>query len=440
MKPKSRSLQTLSRWDNSFSTLADPRELTVGVGGQYPTIARALAAASSGQRVGILPGSYAEGNLQVPVGVGVRATPDTVTVTHGGVGEPVFNCLGGNKLYGMSIRHTDTSSRGDNCVRVSGINTELRQLRMFGGREHVRIACAADGYVVVKSCYSADVYGVVVKVRVQNVPLTMNIYVTGHVVRSDVATTGGVVDGNFFDLQEDQCMNFRGRVYLLDNDINWAATNASLKYVYEGGQAFSRTSGQYGLITSENNRIVLDGGAGDAYYLKINAQQQNIGVGKFNLVNWFTSSGDTFLPTAATNKVVLFITPASNFTTYGTFDISDFTTDDQYTINLGAGTDNTFSPPFGWGSLTATGTTIADAEPLIYEENTVTGAANAGLLLAASANNPIEVINDGSNTLLVYPNSASVQIDALGVGNPYSVAAGVTRTFTFVAPTQWYSS
>lgn len=90
--------------------------------------------------------------------------------------------------------------------------------------------------------------------------------------------------------------------------------------------------------------------------------------------------------------------------------------------------------------LVATGTTAADALGLINDWNLVgTTAAGSGVkILPLKPGNDIQVFNAGANSLKVYPPSG-FQIDALGVDQPYVLAAGKLRIFECWGLTQLYS-
>lgn len=87
-------------------------------------------------------------------------------------------------------------------------------------------------------------------------------------------------------------------------------------------------------------------------------------------------------------------------------------------------------PPF----LTATGATIADALQLTQDWNDIEfGGANTGVIITPALNmqpgNDIWVFNGTGNNKNVYPPTATDQIDALGAGNPFVLAAGKLRCF-----------
>lgn len=94
-------------------------------------------------------------------------------------------------------------------------------------------------------------------------------------------------------------------------------------------------------------------------------------------------------------------------------------------------------------ALVATGASIADALQLTNDWNNLgTVAAGAGCqILPLKPGNDIQVYNGGANPLAIYPPSALDQIDALGAGAPYSLAAGKLRIFECwaITPVQLYS-
>jgi hypothetical protein len=89
------------------------------------------------------------------------------------------------------------------------------------------------------------------------------------------------------------------------------------------------------------------------------------------------------------------------------------------------------TPPPG---VTATGVSIADAFQLSQDWNDIdAGGANTGVAIAAALNeqpgNDIWVFNGTGTNKNVYPPAATAQIDALGAGNPFVLAAGKLRCF-----------
>lgn len=94
--------------------------------------------------------------------------------------------------------------------------------------------------------------------------------------------------------------------------------------------------------------------------------------------------------------------------------------------------------------LIATGASIADALQLVKDWNDVeTVGTGTGVAIAAALKlqpgNDIWVFNGGANALAVYPSDPTVQIDALGAGTPYSLAAGKLRCFQCWSLTQFRS-
>lgn len=80
--------------------------------------------------------------------------------------------------------------------------------------------------------------------------------------------------------------------------------------------------------------------------------------------------------------------------------------------------------------LTATGATRVDALPIVDNQNEFTTvAAGTGCILPANvASANITIWNEGANTLNVYPVTGN-QIDALGVNNPDTIAAGTSKRY-----------
>lgn len=81
-------------------------------------------------------------------------------------------------------------------------------------------------------------------------------------------------------------------------------------------------------------------------------------------------------------------------------------------------------------ALQATGATAASALQLGVDWNELlTTPASSGVKLRTLKQGQVQtVFNGGANALSVYPPNG-VQIDALGVGNAYSLAAGKTQFF-----------
>lgn len=93
-------------------------------------------------------------------------------------------------------------------------------------------------------------------------------------------------------------------------------------------------------------------------------------------------------------------------------------------------------------TLTAVGTTNANALALSAEINVVTtAAAGTGVrLVPVEVGSSVVVANQGANALLVYPGTG-VQIDALTVTTGgFSIPVGKSAVFYGVSGTQWISN
>lgn len=100
-------------------------------------------------------------------------------------------------------------------------------------------------------------------------------------------------------------------------------------------------------------------------------------------------------------------------------------------------------------ALTATGSTLAGALGLVSTVNVITTTASStgvrlpdllGSLTGTAVS--IQVINEGSNTLSVYPSASTAQIDALGAGTAYSLNTKKVQVYTQTAggtSAQWFS-
>lgn len=93
--------------------------------------------------------------------------------------------------------------------------------------------------------------------------------------------------------------------------------------------------------------------------------------------------------------------------------------------------------------LTAAGASISDALQLTDDWNyfATVDSGTGCQILPLKPGNDIQVFNGGANLLLVYPPASTDQIDALGAGNAYSLAAGQLRIFECwdINPGQFYS-
>jgi hypothetical protein len=114
----------------------------------------------------------------------------------------------------------------------------------------------------------------------------------------------------------------------------------------------------------------------------------------------------------------------------------------RFFIMTGSGTG--ILPSVSTPAVTATGNAIADAFQLTADWNDIeSGAAGAGVAIAAALNlqpgNDIWVFNGTATNKNVYPPNAQTQIDALGAGMPYVLAAGKLRCFQCWQATQFHS-
>lgn len=90
---------------------------------------------------------------------------------------------------------------------------------------------------------------------------------------------------------------------------------------------------------------------------------------------------------------------------------------------------------------TASGT-LANSAVLTAGMNvvaTVTTTNDSFTLPTLTGSVLINVVNGGANTLRVFPNSATAQIDTAGAGTPKTVAANKMATFQQGADNLWYS-
>lgn len=92
--------------------------------------------------------------------------------------------------------------------------------------------------------------------------------------------------------------------------------------------------------------------------------------------------------------------------------------------------------------LVAAGTTIADALRLSGDKNVIaTAAAGTGVRLPPNeVGDEFMVHNLGANAVLVYPDLATENINALGAGAGFSVAAGRAAFFYRVSKTLYTAS
>ena len=100
-----------------------------------------------------------------------------------------------------------------------------------------------------------------------------------------------------------------------------------------------------------------------------------------------------------------------------------------------------FRALLGTATVTALGSTIADAVQLIARKNVVLAADDAvGVKLPhALTDMDVEIVNTVANkTLLVYPFSASEQVNAITAGDPFSLVGGARGQFYCDADGHWY--
>lgn len=90
-------------------------------------------------------------------------------------------------------------------------------------------------------------------------------------------------------------------------------------------------------------------------------------------------------------------------------------------------------------TLTATGTTIADALALNADTNLIsTTASNTGVKVpSCEVGDSVEIYNGGANSLKVYPDTTSVQFNALGNGVAFSLGTNTMCYCRRVSATRW---
>lgn len=89
--------------------------------------------------------------------------------------------------------------------------------------------------------------------------------------------------------------------------------------------------------------------------------------------------------------------------------------------------------------LTAAGTTISDALDLNADTNVIsTCASGAGVQVpACEVGDSVEIYNGGANACKVYPDSSTVQFNALGAGNAFQLATNTSCYCRRVSATAW---
>ena len=89
--------------------------------------------------------------------------------------------------------------------------------------------------------------------------------------------------------------------------------------------------------------------------------------------------------------------------------------------------------------LTAAGTSRTDALALTADTNVIgTAAASSGVSLPATElGDSVEIYNGGANSVTVYPDGASVQINSLTAGNGFLLATNTMCYARRVTSTRW---
>ena len=89
--------------------------------------------------------------------------------------------------------------------------------------------------------------------------------------------------------------------------------------------------------------------------------------------------------------------------------------------------------------LTAAGTVISDALDLTADTNVIgTCASGAGVQVpACEIGDSVEIYNGGANACSVYPDSTSVQFNALGNGNAFLLATGTMCYCRRITSARW---
>jgi len=90
-------------------------------------------------------------------------------------------------------------------------------------------------------------------------------------------------------------------------------------------------------------------------------------------------------------------------------------------------------------SITAAGTTISDATDLAASINIITtAAASTGVQLPSSmVSDQVEILNLGANSVTVYPDSSSNQINQLSAGSGFTLAANTAVKLRKFSTTRW---
>ena len=90
-------------------------------------------------------------------------------------------------------------------------------------------------------------------------------------------------------------------------------------------------------------------------------------------------------------------------------------------------------------ALTAAGTVITDALDLTADTNVIgTCASGAGVQVpACELGDSVEIYNGGANPCSVYPDSTSVQFNALGNGNAFLLATNTMCICRRITSARW---
>lgn len=90
-------------------------------------------------------------------------------------------------------------------------------------------------------------------------------------------------------------------------------------------------------------------------------------------------------------------------------------------------------------ALTAAGTTLATALALTADTNVIgTAAASSGVSLpSCEIGDSVEVYNGGANSVTVYPDTSSVQINGLTAGSGFLLATNTMCYARRVSSTRW---
>ena len=90
-------------------------------------------------------------------------------------------------------------------------------------------------------------------------------------------------------------------------------------------------------------------------------------------------------------------------------------------------------------NITAAGTVITDAFDLVADVNAIgTCASGAGVQLpSCEIGDSLWVYNGGANTLKVYPDSSSAQINQIAAGGAMNLAVSTAAIYIRITTTRW---